>query len=1458
MAAVARLSDEEIAAGCREFALSPVAEIEVESELHRGTLGFDLSDADFDALALAAEAFSRFPPAGIPRGARLYDEQLLAAIHLLRGALVQMDTGEGKTFALSTAALALLRSHSRVYIVTANHYLAARDALATRPFWEALGLSVGLTADHSRDNASQWEANVVYTTLEALVFDSMAEDLDGAGPLCWDAVLIDEADAILLEQCVGQYTITRSTDDPGKDWSAALRIAAALDEEDVQVEEGLSPVVRLTAAGETKVIGADGSRPSDRLLLLRDVELAYAGLHVAQRGHDYEVRAEGIVTIDSASGWQKPLVRPDWLPPLEQHLGLPRKPRRVLRHAVEGIVVLRRFRRLAGASGTIAGEALQYAMLLGLPPAVVPPRTPRREGRLPDVLVRSRERAHRWVVEEVMAQGQRRPILIATDSTEEAQQLGASIEAAAAGEQGIDVRVVTDETIASQRVFEDAGRPGAVIVSTRVSGRGVDIRLSSEARANGGAMLIALGHSPEARLDRQLLGRVGRQGDPYTARFVNHAEDGLVRLVAQKRIEAIFSRLAGDGVLETKTFRRVLGQTQRSMGRHRLYTFIAGIAQGAPRGDAHELLRTWRRALGPYADGGLSSSFLSFLADRHIEAEFPALSFASRPTLEMLETAAAGICELTGDSQQVAQGLVVEATGKPAAEGRAVLSGYLAKALGEAADANGRARRALGERSARAERAALDTRLLALSEALGALEPEAADGALSGVVAAAVAAADSTSEVAVSAAGIGRVRDEMCERLLEGGSGNGPDGLGVADSDRGDYDPAWRRQARRSSWSIASETIDLASRQIAGGLGRISFQVRQTASTHVTSTYRVRVEDLGREVNRNLAAELCVNLLAGADPAEVTELFSDVEHAVPVTTPGIAAGIPSLPPPKRDGAPREEVAVSKRTGELIAEYVGALELRPVRGLDKETLVRALKAAIAGSELVALDDPDRVAAAYSEWKGSDVRRNEVPPWRWRRLDAQVRGFLRFLNAQGLAAPLPTGLRARSRSRVRRIGRALSSPGWTLALAGLGISVVLAGLLALASPVGAGFGGGVAPRLLDSLLSGGALGAGSALGPVLLALVGAMWSRFLMGMSTSSQAGVLAAERGAASLLLASGGLLVLQPWTGGSVWSVLGLLIAWIGLTGVGFLIRNSVYRFEHLTHRQLVTLLAAAFAAFAAVPMLIEEGGSSRVAPIVLASAVALIAGLPLRRSRVDALALHVDPDGGERLESLRVELIARARVSVLPHAFALASAWVLSCVALEAGAATRALVAGLVYSAVLVVWARSLARSATDLDDWQRRMRRNEQAYRQDGAEGATLAEALVGARRRIFLAELAVALPLVALATVLTLSAPAQLLAQIPLGVAAVCATVIAVDLGLAFVRSLGAPFFSAALAAETAGEEPAAVGEKAQALVRYYARRLTIVVAILAVLSWIADTISLGELAVRAYEWLSGLAG
>jgi preprotein translocase subunit SecA len=1487
-----RCSDEEVAGRCRDMLDSPRLSVAPEHPLF--ALTREIGEADSHALALAAEAFRRFPPTRLSAGTSLYRQQLTTALHLMRGSLVQMDTGEGKTFAIAAAAFALLRIHPRVYVVTANPYLAIRDAARTAPYWEGCGASVGraLPSSFNATVDSDWEADVVYTTLDALVFRSLEEDEgDTTSTLVWSAVLLDEADEILLEQAPQVRRITRYSSPSIKDWSPPLEIAGTLEEADVSVDQITIPFTNLTHSGEQKVEQLAGSLAEnvvDRLQLMHDVELAYTALRLVREGHHFDVKDGVIVTINPTTGFHTLGVHHPWVGPLARLRGLREEPRLTVLHTSDGMSVLRRFGHVAGTSGTIVDEAIEYLMLLSLPPALVRPRTPRRNGLEEDLMASSESAAHAWVVKQVQAEGAKRPMLIVTDATPEAVALAARIEGAKVA--GVTVSAVSGETIAEQEVFETAGQSGVTIVSTRAAGRGVDIALTPEARARGGAILISMGHAIEPRLDRQLLGRVGRQGDPYNARFVFHPETALIRTMGTNRqLGAIADKLMqADDPISAGMLTRQIRKGQRRIRIARLGTFAGMVTSGLAEREVYETLRSWRRELlsGPPAQvGALSDSFIAFLAERHVSTRYPGLEF-ERGGFEP-DTAAREIAELVGRPEDVDR-LSVETTGQPPAKAKALFVGYLEGQLADAQAANERARSEIRRRLAEGEASLLDScalqTMLNLARLSSVPEPVTVGAALEAALrgsapgpsprVATETAMSRTLAVRTWMVGETATKEAAEDKLRAGGTAvlvhalrdrirsagrSDPSGEALLvstesaiDANRSqcaDLDRAWAAQAERSPAAIASETLSGATDRVATSLASTRFHVAQAVpETRYYTAYASAVAQLRNELEMQIAADMCTQLVAGRDPAELDRLFQGREHSIAVNSPKMDVVLPVLPAQKLR-KPRA-APTSVDDPKLVVDYYRALEQRQPRSVpSKELLFPALN----WFQGRTLGDPDEVRESFNAWKRESAGRRRLAPWRRRTLDRHVREYLLMLNQHGLAAPLPTGPAELSRSVLRRTRAAVSNRGPALGFLALLGALVGAGVLALLSN-SRGVPVSPAASLVERFFSVGLLSAGSALALVLLGVLSVTWLRCALGVSLARNAGVGPGEHALSTLVVLAAALTLLRPWHGSLGFHTLWTVVGCSALVAAAALVRNLLWQSEQFTQAKFSAGLAAACAAFGAIPFLADRSGSDRVAGIVACAVVVLMASSPFRRAVIPSIAMRIDTRRGEN-EQLAVPLAIRAPLSVSAHLYALLVAWLVSCVIVGGSAIAMSVAAAVSYLAVLAFAARTIAAGAADPERWYKRMRRNDQAFSADD-RGDTLETALAASRKRVVALELAAVTPIVAFTAVVATRMPAGVLREIPVGQATIFATVAALDLGRLFVQSLASTMRGVA-AAPPSFETPeeGIFAEGLQESVRHIWRRLAWVAVALVVISKLSDLLGIITFLEAAWSWITG---
>jgi preprotein translocase subunit SecA len=499
--------------------------------------------------------------------------QWLAARAMVEGRLAELATGEGKTLALALAAAQLALRGRSVHLLTANDYLAARDADQLRGWYARLGLRVAAVgADHDiAQRAAAYRADVVYVSARELVFDSLRDEVagrsawsgsrrdahlseharaltqtpaddDGATVPAFDVALVDEADSILLDEALLPLVLAR----PGATGERLAQLGLALDLA-ARLQPGrdfaLQPVARdslLTPAGAQRLETLCSGLPrlwQHRLHREELVRLALVALHLLQPQRDYLVRQAQVHLIDPVTGriahgrmWSNGLQA---LVCLKEGCPPPPPTETVARTTYSHF--LRRYRLLGGTSATLHDPRQELRRLYGLAVTRVPAHTPSRRQRGPN----------RWFVDEaardqavvaralaLAAAG--RPVLIGTDGVPQSLHLVAAFESAfaaafAAGAvaprlQCLDARQDAQE---AARIAQ-AGQPGCITVATRMAGRGVDIRLHPAAARAGGLHVLNCQDNPARRLDEQLFGRSGRQGDPGS---VEHWRIGPARML---------------------------------------------------------------------------------------------------------------------------------------------------------------------------------------------------------------------------------------------------------------------------------------------------------------------------------------------------------------------------------------------------------------------------------------------------------------------------------------------------------------------------------------------------------------------------------------------------------------------------------------------------------------------------------------------------------------------------------------------------------------------------------------------------------------------------------------------------------------------------------------------------------------------------------------------------------------
>ncbi|MBX7434627.1 accessory Sec system translocase SecA2 [Mycobacterium sp. Y57] len=503
----------------------------------------DLADsADIPQfLAIAREASER------ATGLRPFDVQLLGALRMLAGDVVEMATGEGKTLSGAIAATGYALAGRSVHVITINDYLARRDAEWMGPLIEAMGLTVGwITADSTAaERRAAYRCDVTYASVNEIGFDVLrdqlvtdVEDLVSPNP---DVALIDEADSVLVDEALVPLVLagTSHRETPRVE---LIRMVGELDEGTDFATDTDSRNVHLTDTGARKLEAALGGidlySEEHVATTLTEINVALHAHVLLQRDVHYIVRDNAVHLINASRGRIATLQRwPDGLQAaVEAKEGIETTETGEVLDTITVQALIDRYPRVCGMTGTAlaAGEQLRQFYKLGVSP--IPPNRPNiREDETDRVYVTAAAKNDAIVehIAEVHATGQ--PVLVGTRDVAESEDLHERLVKA-----GVPAVVLNAKNDAEEAaVIAEAGKLGAVTVSTQMAGRGTDIRLGgseagddaaekNEVAELGGLHVIGTGRHHTERLDNQLRGRAGRQGDPGSTVFFSSWEDDVV------------------------------------------------------------------------------------------------------------------------------------------------------------------------------------------------------------------------------------------------------------------------------------------------------------------------------------------------------------------------------------------------------------------------------------------------------------------------------------------------------------------------------------------------------------------------------------------------------------------------------------------------------------------------------------------------------------------------------------------------------------------------------------------------------------------------------------------------------------------------------------------------------------------------------------------------------------------
>ncbi len=468
-------------------------------------------------------------------GQDMFDVQLRGALALSRGSIAEMQTGEGKTLAAVPAVAWYARQGNGVHVMTANDYLARRDAAWMGGIYRFLGLSVGhlqqgMTASERR---AAYASDVMYATPNEIGFDflrdRLALRLEEQVQRPFAAAVIDEADSILIDEARIPLVIAGGDSDDG----SALAFAAHQVVRNFRVPlhctvDAGAHNVALTDSGIRIVensFGLGNLYEEQNLRLLTAVQDSLHAHVLLRRDVDYVVKNGTVEMVDELKG--RVALNRRW--PAGLHTAVEVKEGVAARRQgrILGSVTLQHlvalYPQICGMTGTAVTQALEFEKIYGTPVEVIPTNRPVIRVDYPDAVLATRRAKEQAVLDEIRSvHASGRPILVGSGSVEESERMSRMLS-------GISHRVLNarqDEKEAA--IIAQAGERGAVTISTNMAGRGTDIRLGTGVAELGGLHVVGTQKHESRRIDNQLRGRAGRQGDPGSSRFFVSLEDDLM------------------------------------------------------------------------------------------------------------------------------------------------------------------------------------------------------------------------------------------------------------------------------------------------------------------------------------------------------------------------------------------------------------------------------------------------------------------------------------------------------------------------------------------------------------------------------------------------------------------------------------------------------------------------------------------------------------------------------------------------------------------------------------------------------------------------------------------------------------------------------------------------------------------------------------------------------------------
>jgi preprotein translocase subunit SecA len=511
----------------------------------RAANGETLDDLLPEAFALVREASVR------TLGMRHFDVQLIGGIALHQGMIAEMKTGEGKTLMSTLAAYLNALSGKGVHIVTVNDYLADRDARWMDEIYRFLGLKTGVILHDmtDQDRKQAYGSDITYGTNNEFGFDylrdNMKFDKDSLAQRELNFAIVDEVDSILIDEARTPLIISGPAEKSTHLYTQVNTILPGFKKDEDYTLDEESKTATLTETGIAKgekLLNVDNLYDPANIEILHHLNQALKAHTLFKRDTDYIVKNNQVVIVDEFTG--RLMSGRRYSEGLHQAL-----------EAKEGVKIenenqtlasitfqnyFRMYDKLSGMTGTAETEAPEFKKIYDLDVLVIPTHKPMIRNDLPDLIYKTRKEKYDAAIKEIIALHKKgQPVLVGTISIDVSEELSRTLKKKGVPHNVLNAKHHKEEA----EIIANAGQKGAVTISTNMAGRGTDIKLGEGVVELGGLHILGTSRHESRRIDNQLRGRAGRQGDPGSSRFYLSLEDDLLRIFGGDRIHKVMDRL---------------------------------------------------------------------------------------------------------------------------------------------------------------------------------------------------------------------------------------------------------------------------------------------------------------------------------------------------------------------------------------------------------------------------------------------------------------------------------------------------------------------------------------------------------------------------------------------------------------------------------------------------------------------------------------------------------------------------------------------------------------------------------------------------------------------------------------------------------------------------------------------------------------------------------------------------